>query len=194
MARLRGEAKRAWESSVRLYEQLRSGSHPRTVVVPDIDLDADEVCVADCGFILSTPMRIERTVTYTERQRPFTLNPMRRAREALERAADRAEFERLSREAAEGPEYIWTEQGMIRAVLTNQRIICDYEGSRFEYYHEYLTGLAFAIDDWTIDLSYEGVDPIRLVGLDTFAYGLLLTWLRDGPDALAGPGFEPFQS
>jgi hypothetical protein len=80
-----------------------------------------------------------------------------------------------------------------RAVLTNQRIVCDYEGSRFDYHHEYLTGLGFAIEDWTIDLTYEGVDPIRLVGLDSFAYGLLLTWLRAGPDALAGPGFEPFQ-
>ncbi|GAA1033104.1 hypothetical protein GCM10009557_33780 [Virgisporangium ochraceum] len=190
MARLRGEEKRAWERTLRLYDKLRSGGSPNVIEGDEIELGPDEAWYAETGLLLLTPTPVERTVTYQEIQRPFTLNPFQRARDAHDRAVNRAEFERLSREVAEGPEFLWIERGPVLVRLTSDRLICESDEGRWGYHRVDLTHLEFDVDEWSVELRYDGAGPIQLAGWGAIAIGLILIWLRNGPDDVAAIGLE----
>lgn len=175
---------------MRLYDKLRSGGSPNILDGDEIDLGPDEVWYAETGLLLLTPTAVERTVTYQEVQRPFTLNPFRRARDAADRAANRREFERLSREVAEGPEFLWFERGPVLVRLTSDRLICESDDGRWEYHCADLTHQEIDVDEWTVELRFAGAEPFQLAGWGAIAIGLIILWLQDGPDGVASTGIE----
>ena len=87
----------------------------------------------------------------------------------------------------------WHSEGVVRALLTDERLLCEVGGQWLEFAHRSLTGVTIDVADWSVELSYEGTTPMRLSGLDAPGYGLVISWLVGGPQALETPEFAMFE-
>jgi len=192
MAKLRGAAKEAWERTVRLHQLLRSGGEPDPVPITDFDID--DVCYADIDLEYARLYSPEITVSVQQTVPRFTINPMRKLRDSLDAAAARREFERAQRDAAKLATPRWHSEGVTRVILTDERLLCEVGGQWLEFGHGSLTGVTIDVADWAVELAYADTPPLRLSGLDAPGYGLVISWLIGGPQALETPKFAMFES
>jgi hypothetical protein len=96
------------------------------------------------------------------------------------------------RRAAEAEAAVqWRDHASVRTILTNQRLLCDYQGQWLSFWHNGIVEFQGAMDQWLFVLRYEVGDPIMLHGPAAPWYAVSVAHLVYGPRGLQLPGLAP---
>ncbi|MEU4565249.1 hypothetical protein [Micromonospora sp. NPDC023956] len=178
-----------WSSACQLYEHLARGGQLVALPPTGMRLGQDEMIFSD------TPLGYARfygtTVQYRESSHfwfgstGFVLAGM--AGDAISNASARSRAQAMA--AAQ-----WRDQAQVRMILTNERLLGDYQGNLLSFWHNGVVELTADLTQWSFILRYQEGNPLMLHGPAAPWYAVAVAWLIFGPQAMQLPALAPISA
>lgn len=158
-------------------------------------LDSDENLFTTCGLAYYARFYgMDVAVTRYTRARSFTISPIRMIENAIDDAAARRQFERLSREAAAEAAAQWRYHRLTLVHLTDQRVLYGVTEKWSTTWNSiwYADVSTYSADPekWGVAFEFEDDDfPFLLRGPELPAYAVAISYLTAGRESLESPIF-----
>lgn len=83
----------------------------------------------------------------------------------------------------------WRDHADVQTILTDQRFLCDYQGTWLNFWHEGVVELLVDLPRWAFILRYQQGAPLMLHGPSAPWFALAAARLIYGPPAVQWPAF-----
>jgi hypothetical protein len=178
-----------WSSACQLYEHLARDGQLVALPPSGLRLGAGEAIFSDTT--LGYARFYGTTVQYRESSHfwfgptGFVLAGM--VGDAIGNASARSRAQAMA--AAQ-----WRDQAQVRMILTNQRLLGDYQGNLLSFWHNGVVELTADLTQWSFILRYEEGNPLMLHGPAAPWYAVAVAWLIFGPQGLQLPALAPISA
>ncbi|MGI5213134.1 hypothetical protein [Plantactinospora sp. CA-290183] len=175
-----------WSSACRLYEHLLHGGQLVALPPTGLRLGHDETIFGDT--VLGYARFYGTSAQYRESSHlwfgstSFVLAGM--AGDAISNASARNRAAAMA--AAQ-----WRDQAQVRMVLTNQRLLGDYQGNLLSFWHNGVLEMTADLTQWSFVLRYQEGHPLMLHGPAAPWYAVAVAWLVFGPQGMRLPALAP---
>lgn len=177
----------SWTSACELYEHLAGGGELGPMPPGPIRLEQNEVGhgfgVLGYSRYYGTTVRYNQSSSFWFGSAGFVAAGM--AAEAIGNASARRRAEAMSRAQ-------WRDHAQVRTMLTNRRLLCDYQTRWLSFWHNGIVEFACDLRQWSFVLRYEVGEPLMLHGPAAPWFAIAVAWLAYGPQGLLMPAFAPF--
>lgn len=85
----------------------------------------------------------------------------------------------------------WRDHAHVRTMLTNRRLLCDYQNQWLNFWHEGIIEFAFDAPSWSLVLRYQSGSPLMLHGPAVPWFAIAVAHIVYGPHGMRLPGFAP---
>ncbi|WP_323374149.1 hypothetical protein [Plantactinospora alkalitolerans] len=175
-----------WSSACRLYEHLVRGGQLVALPPTGLRLGQDEKIFGDTmlGYarFYGTSAQYRESSSFWFGSTGFVLAGM--ASDAISNASARSRAQAMA--AAQ-----WRDQAQVRMVLTNQRLLGDYQGNLLSFWHNGVQELAADLSQWSFVLRYQEGNPLMLHGPAAPWYAVAIAWQIFGPEGMRLPALAP---
>jgi hypothetical protein len=175
-----------WNSACRLYQHLAAGGSLRPLPLDAVRLGHDEQRFGDAvlGYAryYGTQATYQQTSGLWFGSPAFVLAGL--AAESVANSAARRRAETLAATQ-------WRDHAHVRTILTDQRLLCDYQGSWLSFWHVGVVELAVDVARWAFIVRYEQGDPLMLHGPAALWFALATARVVYGPRGYELPAFAP---
>ena len=175
-----------WASACRLYARLLGGDELAVTPPTALRLNPDEVPHAETviGYarFYGTAVQYRQSNSFWFGSATFVAAGM--AAEAIGNASARRRAEAAA--AAQ-----WRDHAIVRCVLTNHRLLCDYSGSWLSFWHNGVVEFLGDLARWSFVLRYEVGEPLMLHGPGAPWLAVAVARIVYGPRGLQLPAFAP---
>lgn len=175
-----------WASACQLYEHLAGGGEPVALPPSALRLNHDEVPYADA--VVGYARFYGMNVTY-QQSNSFWWGSA--AFVAAGMAADAIGNSAAKRRAEAMAATQWRDHAHVHAVLTDKRILADYQGNWLNFWHEGVVEFQGDLGQWLIVLRYQVGDPLMMHGPAVPWFAVLIARLVYGPRGLQLPVLAP---
>jgi hypothetical protein len=173
-----------WSKACLLYRHLRAGGTLIALPQSAIRFNPDEVAYADSflGYarFYGTAVAYKPNSLLLFGSVPFVVGGL--AANAIANSIGR---QRANAMAATQ----WRDHADVRTVLTNQRLICDYQGQWLSFWHNGIMELQGDVAQWVFTLRYGQGDPLMLHGPAAPWFAIGVAHLAYGRRGLGLPAF-----
>jgi hypothetical protein len=175
-----------WTSACGLYEHLLRGGQLAALPPTGLRLGQNEVIFGDA--VLGYARFYGTTAQYRENSSfwfgspAFVLAGM--AGDAIGNASARKRAAAMA--AAQ-----WRDQAQVRMVLTNQRLLGDYQGNLLSFWHNGVVELSADLAHWSFLLRFQEGHPLMLHGPAAPWFAVAVAWLVFGPQGMQIPALAP---
>jgi hypothetical protein len=175
-----------WTSACGLYEHLLRGGQLAALPPTGLRLGQNEMIFGDA--VLGYARYYGATAQYRESNSfwfgspAFVLAGM--AGDAIGNASARKRAAAMA--AAQ-----WRDQAQVRMVLSNQRLLGDYQGNLLSFWHNGVVELSADLPHWSFLLRYQEGHPLMLYGPAAPWFAVAVAWLVFGPQGMHIPALAP---
>ncbi|MEH1017302.1 hypothetical protein V6U90_29955 [Micromonospora sp. CPCC 206060] len=178
-----------WSSACQLYEHLARGGQLVALPPSGLRLSQNETVFGDT--VLGYARFYGTAVQYRESSHlwfgstSFVLAGM--AGDAISNASARSRAQAMA--AAQ-----WRDQAQVRMILTNERLLGDYQGNLLSFWHNGVVELTADLTQWSFILRYQEGVPLMLHGPAAPWYAVATAWLIFGPQGMHLPALAPISA
>jgi hypothetical protein len=175
-----------WASACALYEHLLRGGQLAALPPTGLRLGQGEVIFGDAvlGYarFYGTTVQYQQNSSFWFGSTAFVLAGM--AGDAIGNANAR-------KRAAATAAAQWRDHAQVRMVLTNQRLLCDYQGNLLSFWHNGVLELSADLPHWSFVLRYQEGQPLMLHGPAAPWFAVAVSGLVFGPQGMHLPALAP---
>jgi len=84
----------------------------------------------------------------------------------------------------------WRDHAHVRTMLTNRRLLCDYQNQWLNFWHEGIIEFAFDAPSWSLVLRYQSGSPLMLHGPAVPWFAVAVAHIVYGPHGMRLPGIR----
>lgn len=183
---LQAALREGWTSACELYEHLARGGELTELPPGAVRLAPDEAPYADgvLGYsrYYGTTVRYQQNSTFLLGSATFVAAGMAANAAANAHARNRAQAQAARQ---------WRDQANVRALLTSQRLLCDYGGRWLNFWHNGVVEFHGDLSRWLFILRYEVGDPVMLHGPAAPYFAVCIARLVYGQRGLQLPLLAP---
>ncbi|MGH3739004.1 MAG: hypothetical protein ACRDT6_25915 [Micromonosporaceae bacterium] len=175
-----------WESACQLYEHLAAGGELAVLPPSAVRLNQNEVPYADA--MIGYARYYGQQVTYQQSSMLLLGSATFVAAGLAANAIGNASARRRAEAQAATQ---WRDHAQVRAMVSNERILADYNGQWLSFWHNGVVELQGDLSQWVFVLRYEVGDPLMVHGPAAPWFATVIARLVYGQRGLQLPALAP---